>query len=322
MYNFQTVVLNITQGCNLRCAYCQVSKNPKIMSYETLEKALNWVKNNVECPYVSFFGGEPLTEYDKIKWAIEHFPEIRFGTSTNVTLLTPDKLKFLFDHGVHFLFSVDGIGEVHDLTRDNSWDQIKDMLPILGELYSDQVFRITITPKNVRHLCETVYLAHQLGFTNFNALPDGMSDNWTADDYKALKEQLQLLWNDPEYRRYFRPFKDYKYRLEHPEDMTTCCDGKVSISILTDGRLSLCGEQTDDNIFIVGDIENGIDDEKVKNFWSQVQPCQIHCKAFNICSKERCFSRRYFIYNDLSHRVPNHCRWYNIMEEVINSGVK
>lgn len=321
MYNFQSITLNITQGCNLRCAYCQVAKNPSVMSLETLKKALDWTKNNVRAPYISFFGGEPLLEYDKIKWAVEnYYPQIRFGLSTNACLLTPDKIKFFYDHDVHFLLSIDGIGEIHNKTRGNSWDQIKDILPIMGELYPDQVFRITITPQNVSHLCETIYIGHQYGFKNFNALPDGMSENWLPEDYKVLKDQLLTLWRDPEYRNYFRPFADYAYRLEHPEDNTCCCNGKITISILTDGRLSLCGEQTENDIFIVGDLDSGIIQEKLDNFWNQVEPCKIHCKAFDICSKERCFSRRYFIFNDLNHRIPNHCRWYNIMEEVIHSG--
>lgn len=320
-YNFQSITLNITQGCNLRCAYCQVDKNPKIMAWEMLKEALDWCRKNVERPYISFFGGEPLLEYDKIKWSIENYPDIGFGLSTNITLLTPEKIKFFFEHHTNFLFSIDGIGEIHDLTRGNSWHLIKDKLAILGELFPHSVFRLTLTPKNISHLCETIIVANSFGFDNFNALPDGIDSHWTSDDYEEMRKQLTMLYSVPKYRAMFRPFEDYSKRLKGIEEEYQCCDGKTTISILTDGRLSLCGEQTEDSPFIVGDLKNGIIQEKLDNFWNQIEPCPIHCKANPICSKERCFSRRYFN-NDknLSERIKCHCRWYNIMEEVIRNG--
>lgn len=318
-YNFLAVVINITQGCNLRCKYCQVAKNPKVMTKETLKKALDWVLKNVEVPFVNFFGGEPLTEWELIKWAIEtYYPKIRFGFSTNVTLLTPERIKFCYEHDVQALFSIDGIGEVHNQTRDNSWNLIKDKLPVLGELYSNATFRMTITPTNVSHLVETIYIASQLGFKKFNALPDGIDENWTPHHFAILKQQLTILYNDKMYRERFNPFIEYEYRLKHPDDTMQCCDGKSQIAITTEGKFSLCGEQTENDLFIVGDLDHGIDTKKVERFWEQFKPCPIHCKANLICSKERCFSRRYYCKNDISERIKVHCRWYNIIEELIH----
>lgn len=319
-YNFQTITLSITQGCNLRCPYCQVHKAPNTMSHETLVKALDWIRDNVEQPFVNFFGGEPLTEYESIKWAIENYPDIKFGMSTNVTLLNPERIKFFFDHKTAFLFSIDGIGEIHNLTRPDSWDKFAHLLPVLGELFPDAVFRITLTPDNIGELCRTVYLAHQLGFRHFHAMPDGMSENWKPEHYTEMRRQLTMIWNDPVLRKCFRTFSDYAWRLDKGGDEYQCCDGKTAISILWDGRFSLCGEQTENEAFIVGDLDNGIDQTKIDAFWVQVEPCPIHCKANPICSRERCFSRRMFNNGNLSDRIPNHCRWYNIIEEVMRDG--
>ena len=218
------------------------------------------------------------------------------------------------------LFSIDGIEKIHNLSRDNSWDSFSYLLPVLGELFPDAIFRITLTPENIKYLNETIYFGQQLGFTNFNALPDGMDNNWTNEDYKIMKEQLSLLWHNKKLRGYFRPFYDYKNRLNFPNHEVQCCDGKTTIAILPNGKISLCGEQTENDVFIIGDIEQGISEEKIKNFWKQIIPCPIHCKAYPICSKERCFSRRMFNYGDLNHKINNHCRWYNIIEEVMNNG--
>ncbi|NLV87649.1 MAG: radical SAM protein, partial [Clostridiales bacterium] len=296
----------------------QVAKDPKVMSRETLAKALDWISENVSDPFVSFFGGEPILEFEAIKWAIATYPNIKFGLSTNLTLLTPDKIQFFLENKTRFLFSIDGFGDIHNITRDDSWDKFSHLLPILGELFPKAVFRITITPENVSHLYETVSLGSQLGFQNFNALPNGISEQWKTKDYLELKNQLTMIYNNPILRNSFRPFQDYRARLDGIGDYE-CCDAKTTIGITTDGRFTLCGEQTEDNIFIVGDLDTGIIQEKVDAFHELIVPCPINCKANPICSKERCFSRRFFCNGDISKRIKNHCRWYNIMEEVLAS---
>ena len=323
VYNYRVMTVSITQGCNLRCKYCQVSKNPNVMSWETLKKVLDWATQNVYRPYISFFGGEPLLEYEKIKWAIENYPNIGFGLSTNVTLLTPDKIKFFYDHNISLLLSIDGIGDVHNATR-GGWDMFADRLPLLGELFPQAIFRLTITADNVSHLYETVKYGVGLGFKNFNALPDGMDETWTSEDYRVLKQELVKLHDDPYTRKVFQPFESYHYRMTEGDsplkDSFQCCNGRDQISVLWDGRFSLCSEQTaEGNPFIVGDLDNGVSQEKIDTFWAQYQPCPIHCKAFPICSRERCFSRRYFCKGDLSEKIVSHCYWYNAIEEVVRN---
>lgn len=320
MYNFSSITMNITQGCNLRCKYCQVHKNAQVMPDWIMKKSLEWVTENVKGPYISFFGGEPTTQFDKMKWCVENFPNIRYGVSTNVTLLDSEKIKFMFDHNFGLLVSIDGVGDVHNITRDNSWDKVKNKLPIIGELFPNAIFRITVTADNVSHLLETVIYAASIGFTNIEALPDGMSENWKEEDYVELKRQINAIYSDSLLRQYFRVFEHYRYRLMGVQPEAQCCNARTSMSILPDGRFSLCGEQTDNSLFIIGSIFFGIDEEKVQNFRSLYIPCAHPCAAFEICDKERCFSRRFFCNGDLSTPIENHCRWYQIITEVISDG--
>jgi MoaA/NifB/PqqE/SkfB family radical SAM enzyme len=39
-----SLLLGVTNQCNLKCNYCFVEQNPMIMSLETAEKAIEWVK--------------------------------------------------------------------------------------------------------------------------------------------------------------------------------------------------------------------------------------------------------------------------------------
>jgi sulfatase maturation enzyme AslB (radical SAM superfamily) len=288
------------------------------MTKETLDKAMQWITINVSSPFVSFFGGEPMLEYQKIKYAIKTYPNIRFGLSTNISLLTPSVVKFFLEHDVRLLLSIDGFGEIYELTRGKgNFSKIAPMLPILGEIYSNAIFRLTVTPKNIKYLAGTIAAGLQLGFTNFHAVPNGIDSEWNAESYKEMEKQLHIIASIPQLKKSFRTFKDYAYRLQDDTDQLRCCDGVVTIGITTDGRFTLCAEQTDNNIFIVGDIYNGIDQNKVNYFQNQITPCEISCKANRICRREACYSRRLFCHGDLNTRIKSHCRWYNIIEEIL-----
>jgi uncharacterized protein len=71
-----------------------------------------------------FYGGEPLLEFDLIKRAVKYAQRKRdnhyilsFGISTNLTLITPEKVNFLRENKVFLSVSLDGPEEDHDRNR-------------------------------------------------------------------------------------------------------------------------------------------------------------------------------------------------------------
>jgi len=74
---------------------------------------------------VSFFGGEPLLAWDVIQEAVsygEHLARQRgsrakFHITTNGTLLNVDKARFVKQHGISLLVSLDGHRQIHDHWR-------------------------------------------------------------------------------------------------------------------------------------------------------------------------------------------------------------
>ena len=65
-----SVMLVVTHGCNLRCKYCFVRKEPERMSLETAKAAARMLMENARvsgaAPEINFFGGEPMLEYDTV----------------------------------------------------------------------------------------------------------------------------------------------------------------------------------------------------------------------------------------------------------------
>lgn len=130
----QQLTLQVTQQCNLRCAYCAYSgiyeKNrvhsSARMSFETAKKAIDhFISHNHEISKVviGFYGGEPLLEYELIKRCVEYVKlniegkRLRFNMTTNGTLLTDEVVDFLVENEFYLSISLDGSQKEHDVNR-------------------------------------------------------------------------------------------------------------------------------------------------------------------------------------------------------------
>lgn len=127
------VVLQVTQQCNLRCAYCVYSGNyftrehsNKKMSIDTAKSAIDYTINHsseMDEICFSFYGGEPLLELELIKKCVAYVKnqmigrKYKFSITTNGTLLVPDTVKFLVENGFILSISLDGPQKDHDANR-------------------------------------------------------------------------------------------------------------------------------------------------------------------------------------------------------------
>lgn len=125
--NIKAISFEITESCNLKCAYCIYSKyysynhnrSNKIMDISIAKEFIDYVflLNNVDSlPHeiqISFFGGEPLLNFNSIREIVSYskkkYPKqkFRFAMTTNATLL--DKyIEFLVENKFNVLISIDG----------------------------------------------------------------------------------------------------------------------------------------------------------------------------------------------------------------------
>lgn len=128
------LILQVTQQCNLRCEYCAYSgiysKNRthsnQRMTFETAKKAIDFfLERNGELSDIgiSFYGGEPLLEFDLMKQCVEYAKSqiegkrIRFNVTTNGTLLSDCVVDYLVENKFALSISLDGTKEEHDVNR-------------------------------------------------------------------------------------------------------------------------------------------------------------------------------------------------------------
>lgn len=116
-----TILLGLTNRCNLSCDYCFVNQNATDMTYDIAEQSVEWALNNQKQKpeykvSINFFGGEPLLKFEEIiKPLIEkYFEKVIFNITTNGVLLNEDIVDFFYKYNVGILLSFDGVPEVQN----------------------------------------------------------------------------------------------------------------------------------------------------------------------------------------------------------------
>ncbi len=134
-HNMKGVILQLTQQCNFRCAYCpytpkdfdyQRVHTSNRMSFETAKRVIDFYvahSTNQDSGFVGLYGGEPLLEFELFKKIVAYAEyafegkDIYFSTTTNGSLLTDEVVDFLGSHNFDFIISLDGTAEIHDRSR-------------------------------------------------------------------------------------------------------------------------------------------------------------------------------------------------------------
>lgn len=198
-----TLVLNVTNKCNLSCTYCyeygedklgpgRASKAPPRMSDETARQSIDFLFENAgERPQVAitFFGGETLLNVPAILAAVEHAnargkehnKRVHFALTTNATLLEPDVVELLVAHRFGITVSIDGDRSQQDRHRvfksgKGSFDVIAPRIRYLVDRNKAARgrpigARVTLTRDATSVLDTFRYLTQELGFDEVGFAP-------------------------------------------------------------------------------------------------------------------------------------------------------
>ena len=310
--------INVTQRCNMRCAYCFVEQQPKDINLQTAKDAVDFFARNAEqvgdIPSINYFGGEPLIRWNDIivpltKYIREKYGnKYRIGMTSNCTLIDKEKLEFMKKHGIGLLFSIDGDKKTQDKNRPlkngkSSFDVLKDKIPLILEYYPNITFRSTTDHDNVEEFFNNHKFAVEQGFKNvFNIV--NVFAEWSEEEKEELKHQIDLL-GDYFFELYkegqkvrFNPFCEMFPKLKRiynasvKNNHRSHADNKLGFgrcgigatkyaSVGTDGQLYSCQEMVDNSknrIFIIGNIYDGVDDEARMNIINQFNMHKVSCQ--------------------------------------------
>ncbi len=124
-------IINVTSRCNMNCDYCYANRvAPTLknfdMTKETAEKVVNFIfQSPADYLMIEFIGGEPLMNFDIIKFVVEKALDkaketgkhVGFSMTTNATNFDEEKAEFFYKIKLAPCFSIDGPEWLHNKHR-------------------------------------------------------------------------------------------------------------------------------------------------------------------------------------------------------------
>ncbi len=295
MLSVITLTLCLTHDCNLRCRYCYAGRKYRhAMTRETAARAVDIALAEAQRTGsgldVSFFGGEPLLEWELLQWCTAYVQEKaaacelplppRFGITTNMTLLTEEMLLWLAERDFLIGLSLDGSPSMHNANRRFASGEGSHAatLPALAWLNAHPQVRTrnicVVTPTNAHLLAEGVtwLTEHYHGSIGLNF--DYWS-RWTDEQFDVLATQLrELLRRMADSYRAGKPMRVDNVRekiqshlrsAEGKEPCAHCRIGEREIAVTVDGNFFPCSRlvgEGDAPELNFGNVQEGINRAK------------------------------------------------------------
>jgi uncharacterized protein len=202
--------LFLADGCNLDCTYCFEGRKPKrFLSPELAKLAVqrlivDW-SGGAKSFRLLLFGGEPLLNWRVCRLVIEYAEEqatmqskqVSFSMTTNGTLLNEERVRFLREHQVAIMLSMDGVPDAHNRHRRTkrglpSFPLVQWGLELLREHYETFDVRMTVMPDTAPMLYESVMFLAEQGAKKIVTIP-AFGVKWTPKDWHVYRQQMRKI---------------------------------------------------------------------------------------------------------------------------------
>ena len=294
-----TMVLNVTNQCNLACTYCYEygedkivdtdnGKQPKFMSLETAKASVDFMlkeAGEAKSAHLTFFGGETLLNFNVLKETIPYArqraaelgKDVDFSLTTNATLLKPEVIKYLVENQVGVTISFDGPPEVQNKFRvfhngTGSYDIVAPKIKELLQKHRSRPVgaRVTLTGGNLD--VRTIYrhLTEEFGFREVGFAPVTTSSKreYALDEqgYDQMLTQFTALaeeFRDAAIEGRHHGFSNVKETIQEIHQGMSkaypCGAGIGLMGVSTSGDVALCHRFAGSDEHKLGTVRDGID---------------------------------------------------------------
>ncbi len=211
-----TLVLNVTNNCNLSCRYCyeygedrlERPRSSTVMSEETARRSVELLLAASERNrklQLTFFGGETLLNWKVIRPTVEYARRraaqegkfIDFSLTTNATLLSTEIIRWLAENYIGVSVSIDGPPEFQDEMRvyssgRGSYSVVAPTIKELIRVHRSRPIgaRVTVTSRTLDIPRTFNHLIDEMGFYEVGFAPVTSS---TKQDYSINREGMDRL---------------------------------------------------------------------------------------------------------------------------------
>lgn len=310
--NIVHLILQTTQRCNFKCRYCtfagdgsfERTHTNKTMTFDIAKCALDFLfKHSVDSKEVliSFYGGEPLLEFELIKNCILYSEKLFivkkcvFAIATNASLLKRDMINFFASHNVRLDISLDGPEDVQNFSRryavsgNGTFRSVYENVAYISKEYPDyysecvyyhpvispnsDISRISAFFKNELHANDKHVMLSNINTSGLNIIFDSNGDIQGNNNSLPGTESEFIDFFDSVYMDK-RPIS-YTYHHGGP-----CVPGSKKLFVSTDGMFYPCekvNEQYSNNV--IGNIHDGFDYNRIYNLYNIGVLTESKCKS-------------------------------------------
>jgi uncharacterized protein len=323
-FPLSTMVLNVTNQCNLACTYCyeygedkivdtEHGRQSKFMTERTARESVEFLLRESgasRVAHLTFFGGETLLNFPVLQSTIAYARQraceldktIDFSLTTNATLLRPEIVDFLVENDVGVTISIDGPRELQDKFRvfhngAGSYDIVAPKIKELLRRHRRRPIgaRVTLTSDTLditriyRHLTEEIGF-QEVGFAPVTTSPHQSYAIGESGFDRMLDRFTALAYEFLEHVASNRHhgFSNVKDTLEEIHKGVSkaypCGAGLGLLGVSTDGDVALCHRFAGSDAHKLGTVRDGIDRDAQASFLEQ-----HHIADKTDCS--RCWAR-------------------------------
>jgi len=303
-FPLQSLVMNITNQCNLSCTYCYEFGADKIatpegkekfMSLETAMASVDFLleeSKGRKAVHITFFGGETLMNFPLLKQVVEYARErtaaegrsVDFSLTTNATLLTREIIAFLSENAIGVTVSMDGPPDLQDKRRvyksgKGSYAVIEPRLRALIANHRTRAItaRVTLTEgvtdvvRIYRHLKDDLGF-HEVGFapvTTSGDQPYSLGDGDMASvigQFNALAEEWEEYALRGEMHGFTNVSETISELMQGVNKSHPCGAGLGLVGVGPSGDIAPCHRFADADSHTLGHISTGIDRDKQSDF--------------------------------------------------------
>jgi len=303
-FPLQSLVMNLTNQCNLSCTYCYEfgedkvatpDGKPKFMDIETAKASVEFLleqSKGRKSVHITFFGGETLMNFPLLKEVVTYATEraaeqgrsVDFSLTTNGTLLTPAIIEFLSENSIGVTVSMDGPPELHNKLRvfangRGSYDIIEPRVKALinGHRTRPIVARVTLTKgvtdvvRIYRHLKDEMGF-HEVGFAPVTTSPDRLYSideggmDGVFDQFRILAEEYLEYALRGEMHGFTNVSDTIAELYQGVNKSHPCGAGLGLVGVGPSGDIAPCHRFVDSDTHTIGHISTGLDLEKQNDF--------------------------------------------------------
>lgn len=303
-FPLQSLVMNITNQCNLSCTYCYEFGADKIatpqgkakyMDMETAKASVDFLlaeSKGRKAVHITFFGGETLMNFPLLKAVVEYATaqaagegrSVDFSLTTNATLLTSEIIAFLSEHAIGVTVSMDGPADLQDKRRvyksgKGSYAVIEPRLRALIANHRTRAItaRVTLTDgvtdviRIYRHLKDDIGF-HEVGFAPvttsgdqaYSLDHDGMAE--VISQFSALAREWEAFALRGEMHGFTNVSETISELMQGVNKSHPCGAGLGLVGVGPSGDIAPCHRFVDADAHSLGHISTGIDREKQSEF--------------------------------------------------------